>query len=84
MRSEYSCIHTLLTSFLVMNAGGAPLPFVNPIFGDNMVLQRGKPNALWGWSKPGDHVRVEIAGQSATTIAGPDGGQLGGQGRHAG
>ena len=25
----------------------APLPFVSPIFGDNMVLQRGKPNAIW-------------------------------------
>jgi sialate O-acetylesterase len=24
------------------------LPFVNPVFGDNMVLQRGKPAAIWG------------------------------------
>ena len=31
-----------------------PLPFVSPIFGDSMVLQRGKPNAIWGWSQPGD------------------------------
>jgi hypothetical protein len=27
-----------------------PLPFVSPIFGDNMVLQRGKPDTIWGWS----------------------------------
>jgi sialate O-acetylesterase len=31
----------------------APPPFASPIFGDYMVLQRGKPNAIWGWSEPG-------------------------------
>ena len=31
-----------------------PLPFVSPIFGGNMVLQRGKPDVIWGWSEPGD------------------------------
>jgi sialate O-acetylesterase len=51
----------------------APLPFLSPIFGDNMVLQRGKPNPIWGWSQPGDKVRVEIGGKSATAIAGADG-----------
>jgi sialate O-acetylesterase len=50
-----------------------PLPFVSPIFGDNMVLQRGKPNAIWGWSQPGDAVRVEIRENSATATAGADG-----------
>jgi hypothetical protein len=37
-----------------------PHPFVSAIFGDNMVLQRGKPNTLWGWSDPGDTVRDTI------------------------
>jgi hypothetical protein len=41
-----------------------PLPLVSTIFGDNMVLQRGKKNTLWGWSDPGDKVRVEIAGNT--------------------
>ena len=49
-----------------------PLPFVSPIFGDNMVLQRGKANTLWGWSDPGDKVRVEIAGKQVSGIAGAD------------
>ncbi len=49
------------------------LPFVSPIFGDNMVLQRGKPNTLWGWSQPGDTVRVEIGEQSASGTASADG-----------
>src|SRR5262245_58833923 len=49
------------------------LPFVSPIFGDNVLLQRGKPNTFWGWSTPGDTVRVEIGDQSASGLAGPDG-----------
>jgi sialate O-acetylesterase len=49
-----------------------PLPFVSPIFGDNMVLQRGKPNTIWGWSEPGDTVRVQIAGEAASAVVGPD------------
>ncbi|HXK05275.1 MAG TPA: alpha/beta hydrolase-fold protein [Verrucomicrobiae bacterium] len=49
-----------------------PLPFVSPIFSDNMVLQRGKPNPIWGWSQPGDVVRVEIGENSATGTAGAD------------
>jgi sialate O-acetylesterase len=50
-----------------------PLPFLSPIFGDNMVLQRGKPNAIWGWTKPGESVHVEIAGNSANATAAADG-----------
>ncbi len=45
------------------------LPFVSPMFGDNMVLQRGKPNTIWGWSKPGDAVQVELAGHVAKALA---------------
>jgi len=64
---------------LTLCSGSAPaqnpanLPFVSPIFGDKMVLQRGKPNAIWGWSQPGDPVRVEVGESSATTTAGADG-----------
>ena len=51
----------------------AARPFVSPIFGDNMVLQREKPNTLWGWSEPGDIVRVEIGGNSSSGTAAADG-----------
>jgi len=50
----------------------ATLPFVSPIFGDNMVLQRGKLNTIWGWSDPGDTVRVKIGDSVATATAGTD------------
>ena len=56
----------LFTWSNVMAADKAPLPFVSPMFGDNMVLQRGKLNTIWGWAKPGQEVRVEIAGHYAT------------------
>lgn len=51
----------------------ASLPFVSPMFGDNMVLQRGKANRFWGWAKSGQMIRVEIAGQTATAVTEPDG-----------
>jgi sialate O-acetylesterase len=54
------------------SAVATALPFVSPIFGDDMVLQRGKPDVMWGWSDPGDTVRVEIGEHSATATAGPD------------
>jgi sialate O-acetylesterase len=49
-----------------------PLPFLSPIFDDNMVLQRGKANTLWGWSEPGDAIRVQIGDTTASAIAGAD------------
>ena len=39
---------------------------VSPIIGDHMVLQRETRNAIWGSSQPGDTVRVEVGGNSAT------------------
>jgi sialate O-acetylesterase len=50
-----------------------PLPFLSPIFGDNMVLQRGKPNTFWGWATPGSAVSVDVGGKSASGAAGTDG-----------
>jgi sialate O-acetylesterase len=49
------------------------LPFLSPILGNHMVLQRGKPNRFWGWSMPGDSIRVQIEDHSATATAGADG-----------
>jgi sialate O-acetylesterase len=54
------------------NTSPSQLPLVSPIFGDYMVLQRGKTNTLWGWSKPGDKVNVEIGDARATGVAGSD------------
>ncbi len=48
-------------------------PFVSPIFGEHMVLQRGKPNTMWGWTEPGKKVRVKIGAKQAVATAGKDG-----------
>ena len=83
MISRKPLVHIIAAGFLLALACSAfaqsppglvlkPLPFISPIFGDNMVLQRGKKNTIWGWSDPGDKVRVEISGKHASGVAGPD------------
>lgn len=64
---------TNASALVTPGQGDNSLPLVSPIFGDNMVLQRGKPNAIWGWAQPGDAVCVEIGESSATATAGADG-----------
>ncbi|HXN45221.1 MAG TPA: hypothetical protein VN893_01180, partial [Bryobacteraceae bacterium] len=77
MRSKVLCLVALAAGILSAQTpdrtAHASLPFVSPIFGDNMVLQRGKPNPIWGWSEPGDKVRVELQGRTVAAVAGQDG-----------
>jgi sialate O-acetylesterase len=39
------------------------------LFSDDMVLQRDKPNTVWGWADAGESVAVTFAGRTATTVA---------------
>ena len=57
----------------VARAALPELPLLSPILGDNMVLQRGKPNRFWGWTTPGRTVRVELGGRKQSAVAGADG-----------
>lgn len=54
-------------------APASGLPFVSPLFGDHMVLQRGKPNPIWGWTRPGAEVWVRLANRTVRAVAGADG-----------
>ncbi|QTN32708.1 hypothetical protein HZ994_10310 [Akkermansiaceae bacterium] len=45
---------------------------VNNLFQSNMVIQRGKPAAIWGWAAPGEKVTVTFAGASQGATAGDD------------
>jgi sialate O-acetylesterase len=65
-------LHFSVLAQLAAQAAAKPLPFVSPIFGDSMVLQRGKVNTIWGWSEPGDKVQVEVGGKHASGVAGAD------------
>ena len=49
------------------------MPLLDPLFTDNMVLQRGMADPVWGWTTPGQAVRVSIGGRTARAVAGPDG-----------
>src|SRR5262245_40447340 len=52
-----------------------PLPFVHPLFTDDMVLQRDVEAPVWGWSTPGDVVTVSLDGKASgkKAVAGKDG-----------
>ena len=43
------------------------------IFGNHMVLQRGKPIRVWGWAAPSTEITAEIDGQSTSVTAGKTG-----------
>lgn len=45
----------------------------NPLFADHAVLQQGTKVPIWGTANPGEAVTVEIAGQSVSTTAAPNG-----------
>lgn len=45
---------------------------VHNLFQSNMVVQRSKPIAVWGWSTPGDTITVTFAGETATAKTGLD------------
>lgn len=67
---------TLLTAtpFVhVAHAQNAPLPFVSPMFTDNMVLQRQRPVIVWGWTTPGKTVKVSIDGKTGSAVANAQG-----------
>ena len=66
MRLKILCVFSVMVWLAAGAADNAPLPFVSLMFGDNMVLQRGKPIRVWGWAKPGEAVRVELDGRMAT------------------
>ena len=73
LRALITPVLVLLFCARLVAADVAALPFVSPVFAEHMVLQRGKPNRIWGWATPGAEVRVEIAGQSAKATAAADG-----------
>lgn len=64
IKSVLVCVLGLVLLAAANAADNTSLPFVSPMFGDNMVLQRGEANTIWGWSKPGDMFRVDVAGPS--------------------
>lgn len=75
MKLLASVLTVLALPAIAMSQETAPTarPLLSPIFGSHMVLQREKPNRFWGWTAPGTTVKVTIAEQSASAVAGADG-----------
>jgi sialate O-acetylesterase len=42
---------------------------VPSLIGDNMVLQQGRKDRIWGWSSPGEHVAVTFQNRTVRTTA---------------
>jgi sialate O-acetylesterase len=64
---------SMSSSVYAQDAQNASLPFVSSLFSDNMVLQRGQSDPVWGWTTPGAKVTVTFAGKKVSGIAGQDG-----------
>ncbi len=58
----------LLSSLAPQDAGAGTLEIHN-IFSSNMVIQRDKPIAIWGWADPGKRVAVEFGSEQAEATA---------------
>ena len=69
-RKLATCVLPL--TLLIASSASAELR-LPAIFSDHMILQRGTPAPVWGWSDAGSRVTVRFAGQSHATTAAPDG-----------
>lgn len=68
------CGSLALIALFVFTAGRAAGDVsVNSMFGDNMVLQQGIRNKVWGKSEPGEAITVTLGGQTHSTTATADG-----------
>jgi len=74
-RSRHCGIALILLATCALSGAGRVRAAVRlpHIFGDNMVLQRGKPVRVWGWAERGETVTVTFGGGTKTATAGDDG-----------
>ena len=72
MKKQSTCLAMALAASVVATGAVAA---IEPacLFGDNMVLQRGKPVPVWGRATPGNEICVSFAGESVKVAVGKDG-----------
>jgi sialate O-acetylesterase len=68
-----ACLTILFAVQCAYAEEAAPKPFLHELFTDHMVLQRGIPIPIWGWTEPGKVVVVRLGGKSVSAVAGADG-----------
>lgn len=71
------CCCLVFLAVATLSAGEtSPLPtraFVHSLFHDHMLVQRGRPVPVWGWTTPGVEVTVACGSASVSGIAADDG-----------
>lgn len=65
--------HLILASSFALAPAALADVRLPKILSDHMVLQAGKPAAIWGWADPQENVKVALGQQSASATAGTDG-----------
>lgn len=68
-RSARSFIYSIIVSLIVLSGSVWAEVTLNPLFTDNMVLQRGIKVKVWGTAEAGEKVTAAICGQTATATA---------------
>jgi sialate O-acetylesterase len=63
----------MISAASLSRATDSAKPFVHPLFADDMVLQRGVEDPIWGWTEPGKQVTVSMNGKTATATADSEG-----------
>jgi sialate O-acetylesterase len=67
---KQKAIMLILCCLTILTQAQVRLPH---IFGDNMVLQREKPIAVWGWANAKEKISVKFHGQTKTTVTDKNG-----------
>lgn len=65
---EYMKRIYLLSFFFMLIMGVSAMIAMPAVFGDNMVLQQNSKVAIWGWSEPGETVRIVTSWNTKDTI----------------
>jgi len=75
MRRLKTAVLALLIGMMLVVACGAKTAEVRlpAAVGDHMVVQRGRPITVWGWTDPGAEVKVTMGNASAVATANPAG-----------
>jgi sialate O-acetylesterase len=67
------CLLGAAAVMTLVSSWAEELPFVVPICGEHMMLQRGRSNEMWGWTAPDAEIRLRIGERTAVGRSGADG-----------
>ena len=73
IRAVLVCLLVTWASVQLSASESVVRPFLHRLFSDGMVLQRDIKAPVWGWTRPGGKVAVDICGTRTIATAGPDG-----------